>query len=168
MANLKNDILDDQIENFKYATSVIKIIIFLVAACIFFFSRYAFIFFATAVFPSIAVIFLDKANHKCASATICTFNLIGIAPYLKMLWHSKTINETAKEIIMDPVAWIIIFSTTFLGFFIYMTLPHIIAKIYIAKANVKINSLVAKREKICAEWDIKLEEHNKEENEFKI
>lgn len=168
MANLKNDILDDQIENFNYATSVIKIVILIVATFIFFFSRYAFIFFTAAVFPSIAVIFLDKANHKCASATICTFNLIGIAPYLKRLWGAQIINETAKEIIMDPVAWIIIFSTTFVGFFIYMTLPHIIGKIYIAKANVKINNLLAKRDKICSEWDIKLEEPNKEDNEFKF
>ena len=168
MANMKNDILDDQVENFRYTTSLIKIVIFIVAVFIFVFSRYAFIFFSAAVFPSIAVIFLDKAGHKCASATICTFNLIGITPYLKRLWNTQTVNDAAKDIIMDPIACVIIFSTTFVGFFIYTSLPPLIAKIYVAKANVKIDSLIAQRNKICSEWDIKLEEREKEDDEFKL
>jgi hypothetical protein len=165
MASLQKDALDNQIESFKYATSVIKIIFAILGVGIFMFSRYAFIFFSAAMLPSIAVIFADRAPHKCASATICTFNLIGVTPYLRELWMSPSLNEGAKEVISNPSAWLVIYITAFVGFIVYISLPAIIAQIYIAKANLRIANLVDHRNKICSEWDIKLEEHIKEDEE---
>lgn len=158
MANLQKDTLDHHIENFQYATSLIKIIFILIGGGIFMFSRYAFIFFAAAMLPSIAVIFADRAPHKCASATICTFNLMGVVPYLKVLWLAPSFNSGAKDVIADPIAWIIIYSTAFLGFVIYLTLPAAIARLYVVKANMRIAKLVDHRNQICSEWDIKLDE----------
>ena len=164
MAALEKDALDNQIENFKYATSLIKLILAVTAVVIFMFSRHAFIFFSAAILPAITVIFSDKGTHKCASATICTFNLMGVTPYLRELWHAHSIDDAAREIISDPIAWLMIYSTAFVGFLIYITLPAIIAQMYVAKANIRIATLVGHRNRICTEWDIKLEEETKEES----
>jgi hypothetical protein len=166
MASLQKDALDNQIESFKYATSLIKVIFIILGGIIFMFSKYGFIFFSAAMLPSIVIIFADRAPHKCASATICTFNLIGVIPYLKELWLAPTFNEGAKEVISDPLAWLVIYITAFVGFIIYIAVPAFIAKIYIAKANLRIANLVDHRNKICSDWDIKLEEQQKEEDIF--
>lgn len=161
MANLKDDAIDKHVENFNYATALIKVIILLLGFGLFMFSRSAFIFFAAAIIPSILVICSDKVNHKCASATICTFNLIGVLPYLRELWTMSSLNEGARELMSNPLAWLVIYSTSFLGFMVYIMLPGIISQFYVAKANVRILNLIEHRNRICSDWDIKLEE-NKE------
>lgn len=156
--NDKKDILDKQVENFQYATALIKIILGFLAIGIFLFSKHAFIFFSAAVLPSIVIIFIDTADHKCLSATTCTFNLIGIIPFLKELYISQSPHLASKNIITTPTSWLVVYATTLIGLAIYMSLPSIIAQIYIAKANMRISTLITYRKKICSEWDIKLED----------
>lgn len=164
----KKDILDKQIENFKYTTSLVKVIIGFIGLIIFTLSKHAFIFFSAAILPSIVVIFIDSAEHKCMSATICTFNLIGIIPFLKELYISESVQYASKDLITDPTAWMIVYGTTFIGLIIYVTLPSIIAQIYIAKANMRITKLMNQKKKICNEWDIKFEEKKEEESLEKV
>jgi hypothetical protein len=158
------DLLDNHVENFTYATRLIKFIIVIVGFVIFLYSRHAFIFFSAAVLPSIIVIFLDRAEHKCMSATVCTFNLIGVTPYLKQMYSARSAHDSAKDIISNPTAWLIIYTVTFIGIVIYMSLPQIISQIYVAKANMRISKLISHRNKICADWDIKVDDNAKEES----
>ncbi|MDX1924416.1 MAG: hypothetical protein SFT91_04270 [Rickettsiaceae bacterium] len=141
-------------QNFAYATSFIRVIFVILGIFIFINSRYAFIFFSAAIIPSIATLFADKAPHKCASATICTFNLIGALPYLKELYFAHSINDAAKEVIINPIAWTVIYASAFVGFVIYFTLPEIVAHFYVVKANMKILNLNEKKREICNQWDI--------------
>jgi len=164
MNNEGKDLLDNHVENFTYATRLIKFIILFVGLIIFLYSRHAFIFFSAAVLPSIIVIFLDRVEHKCMSATVCTFNLIGVTPYLKQMYVSRSAHDSAKDIISNPTAWLIIYTVTFIGIVIYMSLPQIISQIYVAKANMRISKLISHRNKICADWDIKVEENQRDEN----
>ncbi len=149
--------MSDSNQGFSYATAIIKILLVLLGMGIFLHSRHAFIFFSAAILPGISTIFIDQANHKCASATICTFNLIGIMPYLKKLYFAHSINEVAKDTIIDPFAWLSIYSITFVGFLIYFTIPEIIAYFYVAKVNMKITNLHERRDRVCKDWDIDLQ-----------
>ena len=155
----KKDLIDSQVENFKYATSLIKILVGFIGLIVFMYSKNAFIFFSAAILPSIVIIFTDRGSHKCLSATVSTFNLIGIMPYLKQLWNSHSIHDTASRVISDPMAWLLVYFTTFMGFLIYLSFPSIIAQIYVAKANMRITKLIEHRKKICTEWGINLEDN---------
>lgn len=144
-------------QNFKFAASLIKIITFAIAIMVLVVSRYAFIFFSAAMLPTILAIFFDRNIHKCASATICTFNLIGVLPYLIRLWNSNSINSMAKSVIVDVDSWMVIYGAAFVGQLLYMSLPLLIVKLYSAKIHVQTAALEKQYTQISEEWGISAE-----------
>ena len=164
MKNSK-DINIDLEQNFKFASALIKIITVLIAILVLVVSRYAFIFFCSAMLPTIVAIFFDRNSHKCASATICTFNLIGALPYLMQLWQSNSINTVAKLVIADIDTWLVIYGAAFVGQLLYMSAPLLSVKIYSARIQVHVNKLKNKRQQLADEWSIQLEDSPKSSNE---
>ncbi len=144
--------------NFKFAASFIKVITFAIALFLIVISRYAFIFFSAAMLPTIIALFFDRHTHKCASATICTFNLIGAMPYLIRLWESPSINAMAKLVIADVDTWMIIYGAAFVGQLLYMSMPLLIVRVYSAKARVQAGILEKKQKQLCEEWGIVVDE----------
>jgi hypothetical protein len=142
-------------QNFKFAASLIKVIAFIIAVMVLVISKYAFIFFSAAMLPTILAIFFDRNKHKCASATICTFNLIGVLPYLMRLWNSNSINAMSKSVISDVDSWMVIYGAAFIGQLLYMSLPLLIVKLYSAKIQVHSSKLKKKSLQIAEEWGIK-------------
>lgn len=153
------ELLDKNIENFKYANNLIKIIALVIGIIIFLSSKNAFIFFTAAMLPSIVAVFVDRVEHKCASATICSFNLIGMMPYINQFWKNKeSINYIATNLIIDPMTWLSIYSAVFVGFLLYLSLPAIISNLYFARANIKMQKIHEQISNICLDWGIRLEE----------
>jgi hypothetical protein len=144
-------------QNFKFAASLIKIIAFAIAIMVLVVSRYAFIFFSAAMLPTILAIFFDRNIHKCASATICTFNLIGVLPYLIRLWNSNSINSMAKSVIVDVDSWMVIYGAAFVGQLLYMSLPLLIVKLYAAKVQVQTTGIEKQYLQISEEWGIPID-----------
>ena len=144
--------------NFKFAAVFIQIITFAIALFLIVISRYAFIFFSAAMLPTVIAVFFDRNSHKCSSATICTFNLIGAMPYLMRLWESPSINSMSKMIIADIDTWITIYGAAFIGQILYISMPLLIIRIYSAKARVQASALEKKYNKICEEWSIPTDE----------
>ncbi len=147
-------ITDTSEKNFKFASSLIKIIAVIIALMVIVLSRYAFIFFSAAMLPTIFAIFFDKNDHKCLSATICTFNLIGILPYLIRIWSSHNIDYTSKQVLSSPDTWMVIYGAAFVGQLIYVSLPLLIAKIYTSKIKVQIKKHQKQHEELCNKWGI--------------
>ena len=141
-------------KNFRFAASLIKIIAIIIAIMVTVVSRYALIFFSMAMMPTIFAIFLDRNDHRCLSATICSFNLIGALPYLMRMWESGNIDNYAKLILSDPEAWMIIYGAAFVGYLIYLSMPLVIIKIYTAKSQVRISRLEKKKTSLAEEWNI--------------
>lgn len=148
----------DEAKSFKFATLFIKIIAFCIALLVLCVSRYSFVFFSSAMLPTIIAIFADRGGHKCASATVCTFNLIGVLPYITRLWNSNSMNEEAKSLIVDVNTWLVIYALALVGQLAYWALPNLFARLYIAKARVQVNMLTDQRNRICADWGIKSDE----------
>lgn len=141
--------------NFKFAAALIKIITFAIAILLVSISKYAAIFFSAAMLPTIIALFFDRNAHKCASATICTFNLIGAMPYLMKLWDSNYIDDAAKSIIANVDTWMIIYGAAFIGQLLYMSIPLLIIRLHIAKSKVQANALEKRCKQISEEWGIK-------------
>lgn len=142
-------------KSFKFASSLIKVIAVVIALMVLVISRYAFIFFAAAMLPTIFAIFLDKNAHRCLSATICSFNLIGVLPFLIRIWGSSSVDYMAKQILADVGTWAVIYGAAFIGQILYASMPLLIVKVY----SSKIKSQIAKHEKnhnaLCEQWGIK-------------
>lgn len=147
-ADLEND------KNFNFAAALIKVIAVVIALMVLVVSRYAFIFFISGMLPTIFAIFFDKNTHKCLSATICSFNLIGIIPFLVRMWTSNSIDYMAKQILADISTWMIIYGAAFIGLMIYISLPMLIVKLYGAKMQVQVDKLQKQHNKVCEEWGI--------------
>jgi len=154
MKNQNINSLDSE-QSFKFASSLIQVIVLVIGLMVLVISRYAFIFFLTAMLPTIFAFFWDKNSHKCALATICTFNLIGVLPYLMRIWdNSKIINSISKLIIADADTWIVVYGAAFVGQLLYLSLPLLITKIYAARVQTQILALETRAESISTEWGI--------------
>lgn len=141
-------------KSFKFASSLIKVIAFVISLMVLVISRYAFIFFRAAMLPTIFAIFFDKNSHRCLSATICSFNLIGVMPYLIRMWESSSVDYVAKQILADVGTWMIIYGAAFIGQLLYASMPLLIVKLYSTKINVKISKYEKKHKSLCDQWGI--------------
>jgi hypothetical protein len=152
-ANKPTESEEDE-KNFRFASSLIKVIAVVIALMVLVISRYAFTFFASGMLPTIFAIFFDRNSHKCLSATICSFNLIGVIPFLVRMWSTSSVDHMAKQILADLNTWMIIYGSAFVGLMIYITLPMLVVKLYSAKMQVQVNKLEQQHSKICEEWGI--------------
>lgn len=141
-------------KNFKFASSLIKIIAMLIAAMVAMISRYAFIFFAVSMLPTIFAIFLDKNEHRCLSATICSFNLIGVMPYLIRIWEANSIDYVAKLLLADIRTWMIVYGAVFIGQLLYISMPLLIVKFYSARMKVRVAKFQKQHKILCEQWGI--------------
>ena len=141
-------------KNFKFASSLIKIIAMLIAAMVAMISRYAFIFCAVSMLPTIFAIFLDKNEHRCLSATICSFNLIGVMPYLIRIWEANSIDYVAKLLLADIRTWMIVYGAVFIGQLLYISMPLLIVKFYSARMKVRVAKFQKQHKILCEQWGI--------------
>ncbi|GAB4162301.1 MAG: hypothetical protein Tsb006_0350 [Rickettsiaceae bacterium] len=141
-------------KNFKFASSLIKVIAVVIALMVIVVSRYAFIFFAAAMLPTIFAIFLDKNEHRCLSATICSFNLIGVMPYLIRMWDASSIDYLAKQFLADTGTWMVIYGAAFIGQLLYVSMPLLIVKFYSARMKVKVDRYKEQHKMLCEQWGI--------------
>lgn len=143
-------------KSFKFASSLIKVIAIVIALMVLVISRYAFIFFTAAMLPTVFAIFFDKNSHRCLSATICSFNLIGVMPYLIRMWESSSVDYVAKQILADVGTWMIIYGAAFIGQLLYASMPLLVVKLYSAKINIKIANYEKKHKALYDQWGIDL------------
>lgn len=151
---MSDDDTDYEVRYFRATTILIKMTIVGIGITMLFFSHFGFIFFSIAMLPAVIASFIDQEYQASASATICTFNLIGILPYLGKLWDSPSIEIAAKSLSTDISTWVVVYGCALLGQTIYWILPPIIAKLYMLKSRVEVSILVTAKEKLSAEWNI--------------
>ncbi|MFK8040179.1 MAG: hypothetical protein AB8B67_02435 [Rickettsiaceae bacterium] len=151
--------METQDKNFIFAASAMKIIIFIIALVLVVLSRYAFIFFTVAMLPTIIALFFDRNHHKCASATICTFNFIGILPYLMTLISNiNSINQLSKNMMYSLDTWFVIYGSYSAGQILYFALPLAIIKIKSINTEMNFATLRSKYNKLSAKWGIDIDE----------
>jgi hypothetical protein len=141
-------------KNFKFASSLIKVIAIVIALMVIVISRYAFIFFATAMLPTIFAIFFDKNEHRCLSATICSFNLIGVMPYLIRVWEANSVDYLSQQLLADVGTWMVIYGAALIGQLLYASMPLLIVRIYSARMRVRTEKYEKRHKELCEQWGI--------------
>lgn len=141
-------------DSFRYTSLLIQVLAFVTACIVIFVSRYLFIFFVAAMLPTIVSVFVDNRPSRCSSATVCTFNFIGVAPYIQRIFNSHNIDAVANHVISDLNTWLVVYLAAFIGQVLIWSLPELVAKIYTAKANLQIKILNERYRDISEEWGI--------------
>jgi hypothetical protein len=145
-----------QIIQFQRTVFVIKGITLIIAILVFVVSRYAFLFFLAAMLPTIIAMAVDKKDNRSLFAVICTFNLIGVIPYLSEMWHSANINVVAKWMIGDISTWLTVYFIAFIGQLLIWFLPGLVSILYKAKSKLQVDHLESQRKIVYDEWDIRI------------
>jgi len=147
----------DPDKSFKFASSLIKVIAIVIALMVMVISKYALIFFAAAMLPTVFAIFFDKNEHRCLSATICSFNLIGVIPFLIRMWESSSVDYVAKQILANVETWMIIYGAAFIGQLLYASMPLLVVKFYAAKTHSQVAKSEKKHKELCDKWGIEIQ-----------
>lgn len=101
-------------KSFKFTSSLIKVIAIVIALMVLVISGYTFIFFTAAMLPIVFGIFFDKNFHRCLSATIYSFNLIGRHAVSNTHVESSSVDYVVKQILADVGTWMIIYGAAFI------------------------------------------------------
>ena len=147
----------DSDKSFNFASSLIKVVAIVIALMVMVISKYVLIFFAAAMLPTVFAIFFDKNEHKCLSATICSFNLIGVIPYLIRMWESASVDYVAKQILANVETWMVIYSVAFIGQLLYASMPLLVVKFYAAKTYSQVAKYEKKHKELCDQWGIEIQ-----------
>jgi hypothetical protein len=139
-------------DNLSGIVIAVKFIIFITGFCVLLISQFAFLFFTLAMLPSFTAILIDRRLNKCASSTLCAFNLIGIAPYIFSLWHSPDINGMAESFLIDVYVWLIIYGSASMGCITIWAIPQLTAKIFQAKSDSRILRIEEEQSELREIW----------------
>ncbi len=129
-----------------------KIVGIIVAIWLISISYYAFAFFALGMLPSIFAIIIDRGSGRFASQTITACNFIGILPFLFEIGLNYERSIAAKETMMEPITWLVIYGFAGVGLMLIFLLPNITAIIFTLKAEIKLKKLVSEQETLTGEW----------------
>lgn len=115
-------------------------------------SYYAFAFFALGMLPSVLAIMIDRGKGRFASQTISACNFVGILPFLFDIALNYEKSVAAKEIMMEPFTWAVIYGFALIGLMLIFVLPNIMAIAFSLKAEYKLNKLIKEQEELVEEW----------------
>lgn len=144
-------------EEYKLSLSLFKVIILVFSFFLFTLSRHGFLFFISAMLPSFFALLLDnKNNHKCASATVFSFNLIAVIPYILDIWSGNNLDSIAREVVENSKTWFVIYFVSLIGYVFYIVFPMVISRLYLLRLKSERKSLVKKRAEIAEAFGIEI------------
>lgn len=147
-----NNVLSQHTNSTSSFIRILSLIIGIIILCT---SRYAFIFYSAAMIPSVVSIFVDNHENKCSSATVSTFNLIGVLPYIINLWHNGGETSAVQDTVSNIKIWVMIYGTSLVGYMLYWAIPHFVSRLYTIKSSVQSTLIASERDRICSDWGIK-------------
>ena len=137
-------------EEYKLSIFLFKIIVLVFSFFLFTQSRHGFLFFISAMLPSFFALLLDnKNNHKCASATVFSFNLIAVIPYILDIWSSNSLDSVARDVVSNSRTWFVVYFISLIGYIFYIVFPIVVSKFYLLRLKSERRDLVKKRLEIA-------------------
>lgn len=129
-----------------------QIIGFFVLAWLLSISYYAVAFFALGMLPAIFAMVLDRGSGRFVAKTVSACNFIGTMPFLADMAMAYDPSIVAKEFMVEPVTWLIIYGAAMVGWMMIWVIPQTTLMIFTMRADMKINALKEEQEKLLDEW----------------
>ena len=139
------DSRENEMQGISIAGKIIGLMVVLWLVSI---SYYAFAFFALGMLPSVLAIMIDRGSGRFASQTISACNFIGILPFLFDIALNYEKSIAAREVMMDPFTWAVIYGFAIIGLMLIFVLPNAMAIAFSIKAEYKLNKLLKEKEEL--------------------
>jgi hypothetical protein len=115
-------------------------------------SYYAFAFFALGMLPAIVSIVIDRGAGRFASKTVTACNFVGIMPYLFDIGMTYERSLASKQLMAQPVTWLVIYGFAAVGWMLIWILPQITLVVFTIRADLKKTKLQEDQVKLLDEW----------------
>ncbi|MGY8960403.1 MAG: hypothetical protein ACKVKG_12960 [Alphaproteobacteria bacterium] len=77
--------------------------------------------------PTFVAFLIDRHSMKYTTRTVGYLNFCGVLPYALELWRGANDFQAALELILDPLAWLIMLSCAAAGWMIVYSVPPVVS-----------------------------------------
>lgn len=124
-------------------------------------SYYAFAFFALGMLPSIVAIIADRGAGRFASKTVSACNFVGVMPFLFEIGMTYEPSIAAKQMMSQPLTWIIIYGLAMIGWMLIWVMPQITLIFFTLRADIKTKNLLEDQKRLLDEWGDEVKSGNR-------
>jgi|GEM_PF-3032035 len=114
--------------------------------------RNIFIFLFIAFLPSLASILWDKKPGRFGSKTVSAFNITGMFPYILAAYNSGSPDVVARDAMIDPKAWLLIYGFAVLGWGVVFLVPRITLVVLELRSRFMISKMQKFQDSLSEEW----------------
>lgn len=112
----------------------------------------SFALLALGMVPSLAAYFIDRTVHKNAARTVAYANFAGCVPWLMDYWLAGGALDRVFQIVGNPYALLIMYTTAAAGWVLYFALQPAVATYLTVAAEIKEAQLKRRQEQLVAGW----------------
>lgn len=115
-------------------------------------SYYAFAFFVLGMLPSILSMMIDRGSGRFASKTVTACNFTAVIPYLFEIGLTYEKDIYAKQLMIDPLTWFIVYGFSAVGWMLIWILPNLSLIFITARADMQVKALESQQKQLLDEW----------------
>ena len=102
--------------------------------------------------PSIVALIIDKRPRKVTARAIGYLNFAGVLPYALKLWTGQNTISGVMELVLEPIALMIMYSAAAVGWTLNIVMPPIMSAYLAVRHESKVKSIGSRQAKLIKEW----------------
>ena len=110
------------------------------------------ILLAFGLLPAVVAFIIDRTPQNYAGFCVGGMNFCGIFSYILDLWSGGADVAAAIQIISDPYAILVIFSSAAFGWMLFMTIPPVVSTFLTVVSQRRVSALRAAQKELLEEW----------------
>ncbi|MCC6597249.1 MAG: hypothetical protein IT559_00470 [Alphaproteobacteria bacterium] len=109
-----------------------------------------------SLMPMFAAFFIDTTKKKLKTVTVGAMNMAGCMPFLMELWTSDHTLEKSLDIILDPMAIIVVYAAAGVGYLIDWTLTSLVASMAYQRAISRKKAIEERQAALIERWGLEV------------
>lgn len=102
--------------------------------------------------PTMCAFMIDRAPQRYATRCVGILNFAGCWPYLLNLWKDGHHMVGAMQILLDPLAWLVIYGSAAAGWLCYLSFPAVAWALMDVFAGRRIANLRKEQRRLIEDW----------------
>jgi len=102
--------------------------------------------------PTVVAVFVTSTKKRAKAVTVGAMNLAGCTPFLLDLWMRGHNFETTFEILMNPIAIIVMYAAACIGYLIDWLMVGFVSGVMYQKAEARLEYIAKRQEDLVERW----------------
>jgi hypothetical protein len=102
--------------------------------------------------PTFVAFLIDRHPMKYTTRTVGYLNFCGVLPYALELWQGANDFQAALELILDPLAWLIILCSAAAGWAIVYSVPPVVSAYLAVTSEIKEKTFSGRQKELVEQW----------------